>query len=343
MYTHPMKLDDTLGHDLDLPGLNGIPADAFGVEVELEGSNLKTLDKVINEMWAIHPDHSLRAHAGDCCEYVFAKPYDFENSKKAIDALFDYLNGGICKVADSYRTSIHVHLNFAKETYRTIFNFITLCFIFDELLVSQNGHHRIGNNFCLRARDAEGQVTALIDSVQNGHMFFNIGKNERYSSINFVSLMKFATVEFRSLECTTHKGRLMHWINTLARLKEFSKTFENPQKIIEKFSGIGPQMFLSMALGPYALKYVQVAGFDDMLHHGMRLAQDFAYCSAWNLYDQKAAVEKHNKQMGELGHKPMKIKKLNGGGWNVDFEALNPLGGPPQQNAVINGWGEPEQ
>lgn len=286
MYTARMNLDYGPLNDLEVGGLENVPEDAYGFEIELEGENIRSMSAKLNDIWAIHPDNSLRAHAGDCLEYVFRKPYTLKDTESAIDLLFDFLNTGKAKVTESYRTSIHVHINMAKETYRTIFNFITLCLIFDELLVSQNGDHRIGNNFCLRARDAVGQVVELIESIQKGHMIFGIHKNNRYSSINFASLLKFGTVEFRSLECTTHKGRVMHWINTLTALKTYSKTFKNPTEIVQKFSQLGPQLFISRALGPFAMKYQQVQGFEEMLHSGMRLAQDFAYCSNWTNADE---------------------------------------------------------
>lgn len=331
MYTSPMRLDFTPLNDLDIPGVNHVPADAFGVEVELEGENIRTAAKNVNTWWTIHPDNSLRAHAGDCLEYVFSRPYDFKDTQEAIDILFDFLNGPKVKVSESYRTSIHVHINMAKETYRTIFNYMTLCIIFDELLVSQNGDHRIGNNFCLRAKDAVGQIVDLITSVQNGHFFYNIHKNNRYSSINFASLTKFGTIEFRSLECTIHKGRVMHWINTLARLKEFAKTFQNPTEIVQKFSQMGPLEFLSKALGPYAMKYVQVPQASDMLHSGMRLAQDFAYCSSWTNYGEEV---KGLQVPPPPKKKPMPKIKMNPYG-NI-YGNLNNLEGQAAINPAFN-------
>ena len=256
--------------------------DLFGIEVELEGANVQTVADKMSPYWAAHHDHSLRAHnGGQAIEYVFHHPYDITKTTTAINLLFDTLTGPGVKVHDSYRTSIHVHLNFAIESYRTIYNFMCLSFILDELLVSQNGDHRIGNNFCLRVKDAMGQMNSVINSIQNGHGVFGTGQNERYSSINFASLGKFGSIEFRSLECTTHKGRLMHWINTLQSIKVAAREFDNPTEIISLFSQMGPKEFLIKILGPYALKYIAVPDVENMLRTGMRIAQDFAYCASW--------------------------------------------------------------
>lgn len=259
--------------------------DAFGIEVEVEGKNLINIPMSVANYWGVHEDNSLRKlkpydHA---VEYVCRRPYEMAEVREAVVNLFEYLNKPTVTVYNSYRTSVHVHLNFGLETFRTIYNFMTLSLILDELFVSQCGEHRVGNNFCLRAKDALGQVMMLRDSIQGGNNFFQLGgQMERYSSINFTSLTKFGSIEFRSLECTTHEGRLMHWIGTLDYLKNHAKTYTNPIEIIQQFSQRGPKEFLKQALGPFSHKYIGVPGMEEMLMDGVRIAQDLAYCSAWN-------------------------------------------------------------
>ena len=257
--------------------------DVFGVEIELEGKNISLPPDEVHSYWSQHQDGSLRKlEPGDeALEYVSRVPYDMATTEKALALLLTYLRKPPAEVYDSYRTSVHVHVNCGQETLRTIYNFMTLSLLLDELLVSQNGEHRIGNNFCLRAKDALGQLVALTNSIENGKEFFNFGANERYSSINFASLMKFGSIEFRSLECTLHHGRIMHWIRTLQRMKERSREFKDPTNIIQLYSRLGPEAFLKDVLGPYALKYTHVPDMDNMLHNGMRLAQDLAYSSTW--------------------------------------------------------------
>jgi len=284
MYTHKMNLMDKLAVHMPIQQNAMDYADAYGIEMEIEGANILKPPIEVMQYWTTTKDGSLRIkNPGDeAIEYLFRMPFGPAQTEKAIGYLFAYLNSPGVTVYESYRTSIHVHVNFAMEEYRTIYNFICLALLFDELLVSQNGEHRVGNNFCLRAKDAMGQLQELMSSVNNGHGFFDINQNHRYSSINFASLMKYGTIEFRSLECTTHEGRLMHWIGTLQALKNKAKIFKNPTEIIQAFSGLGPEAFLKDVLGPYAAKYVAVEGATDMLFNGMRIAQDFAYCSEWN-------------------------------------------------------------
>lgn len=301
MYTRKMALDDVVAQHLPLQQAAMQHPDAYGVEVELEGKNFVIPPDDVKAYWSQHKDGSLRIKSpGDhAIEYVTSAPFPMPMLTKAITALFSYLNSPGVKVYESYRTSIHVHVNFGKESFRTIYNFITLSLLLDELLVSQNGEHRVGNIFCLRARDALGQVQGLINSIENGDNFFGISPTERYSSINFASLLKFGSIEFRSMECMTHEGRLIHWIGTLAEIKKASKRFTNPVEIIQQFSMLGPKNFLSSVLGPFAAKYSDVDNMQDMLFSGMRIAQDFAFCSQWNEFTQADLAEAIAKRAAE--------------------------------------------
>lgn len=282
MFTKNMNLNVIL--NTRIPVYDGIPSDSYGIEVELEGSNIFPPSEAVKSRWSCHDDGSLRKLKPNdqAVEYVLKKPVSIDSTVSAIQILFNFLKSPEKEVYDSYRTSIHVHLNFGEETLRTIYNFMTLAIIFDELFVSQNGDHRIGNNFCLRSMDAKGQIVSLKNSIENGHEFFDLQADHRYSSINFVSLLKFGSIEFRSLECTLHEGRLLHWISTLTELKKASKEFSSPTEIVQRFSIMSPKAFLNSILGPCAYKYSFVPGYDTMLHNGMRIAQDFAFCSAWN-------------------------------------------------------------
>lgn len=288
MYSKPMRLKDKISMHIPVHAVCKEKSDLFGVEVELEGQNIFPPSAMVSDYWQIHNEPSLRKLGpGDqSAEYVFIHPYDLKTTEKAVRKLFEFLTRPGCKVHDSYRTSIHVHLNMANEEFRTVYNFIVLSLILDELLVSQNGEHRIGNNFTLRAKDAMGQIVSLIDSIENGNGFFGVAHNDRYSSINFASLTKFGSAEFRSLECTTHEGRLMHWIGTLQAIKAWSRSFKNPTEVIQRFSMMGPKDFLIEALGPFSSKYRAVPEYKEMMFNGMRIAQDIAYCSEWKEADQ---------------------------------------------------------
>jgi len=296
----PLPLNNYV-HDyvpMNWPHVIEVP-ELYGIEIELEGKGgITHPPPSVMAKWDIHQDNSLRKlNPGDeAIEYVTKIPEAREPTFQSVKFMMDWLNNPKLKVYDSYRTSIHVHVNCMADTLMTVCNFITLCIIFDELLVSQNGDHRIGNNFCLRSKDAEGQIIDLVKSMEMNGTVFGVGQNNRYSSINYASLNKFGTVEFRSLECTTDLLRIIHWIRTIDFIKQKAKTFENPQDVIRKFSQMSAQEFLFSILETCAPKYHKVLGYEDMLHQGMRLAQEFAYCSKWVVQDgPKKPVPKMKK------------------------------------------------
>jgi hypothetical protein len=284
MFSQKMKLNEQLNKKILVQQEAMKFADSFGIEIELEGKNICQPSMEIMRFWSAVNDGSLRKlNPGDqAIEYVLRQPCSLQRTETAINTLFTYLTSPNAIVYPSYRTSIHVHVNYSQETYRTVYNAMVLSIILDELLTSQNGKHRIGNNFCLRSKDAMGQVIHLIRSIQQNNNFFGISPNERYSSINFASLMKFGSIEYRSLECTLHEGRVMHWIGTLQAIKDSAKTFKNPVEVIQRFSHMETDRWLKATLGPFSAKYLNVPGYQTMLYDGVRLAQDLAYCSEWN-------------------------------------------------------------
>lgn len=279
-----LPLHRQLFQDINVHPVAAKNGDMFGVEVELEGRGLKTKDEDVNKYFTTHADNSLRTLREDSesLEYVFAAPLSYLDTMKAMKSLLNHLNSDKSEVFESYRTSIHVHMNCGIETYRTIYNLITLSIIFDELFVSQNGEHRIGNNFCLRSRDAQAQVLDLAESIKKNGSIYGISQNNRYSSVNFASLIKFGTIEYRSLECTTDFARVKHWIDTIWKLKSSAKTFENPRDVISLYSRESAETFIDTILGESAKFYKAVDGWQSMIKDGIRLAQDFAYSSMWD-------------------------------------------------------------
>lgn len=288
MFQKAMTLDQKLSTKIDCHHAAIDNQDAFGLEIELEGLGIRTEKASIRNYWAIHEDNSLRnaipgraGGANQTCEYVSIAPLNEKNTFTGLKNMFDFLNSPGVEVFPSYRTSIHIHINCAMETWRTVYNFITLCIIFDELLASKNGEHRVGNNFCLRFVDAQGPIEALVSSISQYGNIFEFPANVRYSAINFASLRKFGTIEFRSLECNTDFERTAAWIRVCQKLKEAAREFQNPVEILGLFSRYTEVEFGARILGDSFGQYADSPNLRQVLRRGMRLAQDFAYSSSW--------------------------------------------------------------
>lgn len=355
MHTKPLLLNNKVSDYVPMHfDKCAITNELFGIEVELEGAGgITNATQELLSIWDVHNDGSLRKLKpnDEAIEYVTRVPGTMDETLHAVKVLTTFLNNPKLKVYDSYRTSIHVHVNCMADTMMQVCNFITLCILFDELLTSQNGDHRIGNNFCLRSKDAEGQIIDLIKSIEMNGNIFGVSQNNRYSSINFASLNKFGTVEFRSLECTIDPLRIVHWVRTIDHLKRASRTFENPQDVIRKFSQLSAQEYLFTALETCAPKYYKVLGYEDMLFNGMRLAQEFAYCSKWVVKElnrgerkpstdwpalKKNQVAQYLEQQALMGNN-IAIQAADNGGLAVDIEVM-PAGNPQVINSVPAGF-----
>jgi hypothetical protein len=116
MFTKKMNLEDMLNRHIALHNGANIP-DCFGVEVELEGKKLLGCGPEVGTFWQQHQDGSLRklVPGAEAIEYISRQPYNMAQTEKAIGLLFGYLNSNPGTVVfDSYRTSVHVHVNYAR-------------------------------------------------------------------------------------------------------------------------------------------------------------------------------------------------------------------------------------
>lgn len=304
MYTNPIPLNEPL---YQIRGVSkSTKNDLFGLEIELEGKGIMgpTLDPKFTKLWEAVPDGSLKAYKpGDqTIEYRFTKPLDMDGTEIALKLLNEHLSKPEVTIYHTGRTSVHVHINVNNEPMAVIYNYITLLTIFDELLVSQNGKHRIGNNFCLRAKDAEGFLISISQSLSHYGNLGNLQHNNRYSSINVMSMFKFGSVELRSLECTIDNVRIMNWVRTLLAIKNSAKNFKNPLEIVSSFSQLGPERFFLNILGAQAIRYMKVLDRHRMLFAGMRLVQEFANCCTWEPWVQKEGEDLKKP------YKPVKLK-----------------------------------
>lgn len=240
----------------------------IGIEIETEGVNLPTN---IERYWNAIPDHSLR---GEALEYILKKPIGRNALPDALDYFQKAINKPETMVNDSYRTSVHIHLNNKRSTFRQIFNHICLYLIFEDMLVDFCGKSRTGNVFCLRARDAEYMIDELCKVARSGNVR-NLGSdNLRYSAINLKALIEHGSLEFRSFRGTTDIDLIQQWIQILLDLKDAAYKFKNPREMLETFSVNGPQALFEQTFEntSHLLNFSESAAYS-----GARYAQEIAY------------------------------------------------------------------
>src|SRR3546814_4763102 len=91
-------------------------------------------------------------------------------------------------------------------------SFFALYFLVEELLTAWCGEHRVGNLFCLRAKDAPAIVSEIKKTLQNEKIYFHDGMH--YAGLNAGALTKFGSVEIRSLRGVNDKQIIEDWVRS---------------------------------------------------------------------------------------------------------------------------------
>lgn len=188
--------------------------------------------------WKVHNENSLR-HFG--VEFV-SKPTRYSDYKKSVENLFDSIRSITkCKkipFTNSIRTSVHVHFDVGALNTLEVVNFTTLYWILEPFLQHFCGKYRQGNLFCLRAKDSSYMRLELSKILKSYSAIFNtnlVGESYRYGSVNFNSLSKFGTLEFRIMRGVSHENPAFIWIDALEKIRQFSLKFKNPVELRDWF------------------------------------------------------------------------------------------------------------
>lgn len=257
----------------------------IGLEIEVEGNKFKK--EGIPEPWAYTHDGSLRGK--DNAEYILRHPVMFDRVPEAVNTLWQMFQSYGSKLDESNRTSVHVHLNMQMFHLNRLAAFLAMYFSIEELLAEWCGDHRVGNLFCLRAKDASGIVSRLKRFIQSDCRD-GISDGMHYAGLNAHALHKFGSIEIRTLRGATDPKVITDWVSILERLYTLSAQFKDPRDLVNMFSAEGPMNYLSTILGDREPVLMAEISYDpaqirEILYTGVRFAQDLAYCRDWSLYN----------------------------------------------------------
>lgn len=251
-----------------------------GIEIEVEGRNLPRPTKY----WKAEHDGSLR---GNSIEYVLGRPVAHKDVEKVLGYLYELFDKNNTELHDTGRAGIHVHLNVSDLPIIKIFNIVTLYLIFESLYVRFCGESRIGNHFCLRAKDAEGLIDHLVKSL-NGRIMRIAVDNIRYASINLKSLGTYGSLEFRAMRSPAPVEVIQDWVDMLMHLKEVALEYENPQEIYMDYSVGGVEELARKTLDRFYVPLTQGAGnWEEEVEASVRICQDLVFMVDWDRYRKK--------------------------------------------------------
>lgn len=253
--------------DIEL-GLTPRDADV-GIEIEVETSTNLPTDIT---GWGVVGDGSLR---GNAAEYI-SRPLKISELSDNLSTLRRAFDNIRARVEYSFRAGVHVHVNVQQLTRKQVMIYAMCYYILENSLTEYCGKDRVGNHFCLRACDAEYVIDLVINSLNNGSLDCLQTDNIRYCALNYLSLFKFGTLEFRALATLPNFEKIQEWAETLLHLRDWSLKFTEMQEVIEYFSEVGGNQFSREAVGKHHKKIL--TSFNDrQFIEGMRIAQDICH------------------------------------------------------------------
>lgn len=181
----------------------------IGIELEAEG-RFQLADSLCmgeDEHWQIVEEGSLR-NGGH--EFVTKMPVNEKDLDVVLDRLFELTKG--TQFNQSIRTSLHIHINVLNELISDVFKIIGSWWLIENILVEINGKERIGNLFCLRAKDAEDICELVQEVVCYPNSFWDINSNTvRYGAQNIGAVQKYGSLEYRFMRGYTNPEDIKKW------------------------------------------------------------------------------------------------------------------------------------
>lgn len=266
----------------------------IGLEIEVEGNkfpkespyNDEDSSKLIPKVWKYTHDGSLRGN--DNAEYILRQPIMFNEVPDALNDLWGMFKDYGSVLDDSHRTSVHVHLNALDWHLNRVAAFAGLYFSVEEILTSWCGDIRVGNLFCLRAKDAPAIIGKLREFLNTGMMsVFDEGLH--YAAFNAHSLTDKGSIEIRTMRGVNDPNVILVWVETLQHIYELSKEYSDPRGVCEGFSGFGYESYIKTVIGPHWERIIKECNMSpeeiqEAMYRGIRMAQNICYCRDWSKF-----------------------------------------------------------
>lgn len=261
--------------------LIGIHPDAYrdkpyGVEIEVEGRNLPR--RLHSNYWRVEQDGSLKA--AEAWEYVTPGPMSLKEVRQALDYLAGEYKAHGSVVDESIRAGVHVHMNVQDWNIKQVVTFATIYYILEDVLMNWCGENREGNLFCLRTRDAEFVLFRLLRALRERNLKYLKEDIIRYSSLNYCSLFKYGSVEFRGMRGTGNLDTIYEWVEIIDEIREASLKFDSPVDVVSTMSGDGELQFLNRIL-PNKGHLFKAANIEQSIQEATRRVQMIAFGVDW--------------------------------------------------------------
>lgn len=251
--------------------LNKVPGDV-GIEIEIEGK--RRFPVAISDYWRAEADGSLRGYS---MEYVMRQPAPIGKVGEMLDILKKEIEAAKSLPVYSERAGVHVHVNVQQLTMNQVFCMALTYYCLEHALVKFCGENREGNHFCLRLEDADYVADVLYSAMYHKELGYLNTEDIRYSSLNFCSLFKYGSLEFRSMETQPDFSKIEDWAKILIALRDWAIAIGDATKIPFEISAHGPTGWARGMLGDDLFKLINYPNFDVDVMRCMRPIQHLFY------------------------------------------------------------------
>lgn len=248
----------------------------YGVEIEVEG---KSLPNHFPHTWRVEEDGSLKAE--EAHEYVMTMPDSLEGVRRALDLMQLAYDECKSEVDESIRAGVHVHMNVQEWNMKDLMTFVMVYYILEDILMEWCGPNREGNLFCLRTRDAEYVLFRLIKTLRTQDIKLMNDEIIRYSSLNFCSMFRYGSIEFRGMRSTGDLNTIFNWVKIIDDMATASRKFSSPVDVLASMSGEGGLSFFEAML-PNTHHLFNKETIEERVREAARRVQIVAYSTDWD-------------------------------------------------------------
>lgn len=268
------------------------------VGIELEVESRAPIPAMNRGHWVQKAEGSLRNFG---TEFISRKPFKVDDTlKRKITQLTEHIEA-YGPVKDCPRTSLHVHLNALRSTPAQVWARAAAYWLVENVLTKHCGEElREGNLFCLRMKDAEGVLyTSGIDVDKPSKMgpFYSFSEDFRYCGQNLASLVKFGSIEIRTMKGLVDAQEIYEWTVNLWHLSEKASELGTSANLMDTYYRVGDEGILDYLLLPnFATKMKKIKGYKDLIRENVWPLTQFAYGRDWGDYTRKLEGRKAKKE-----------------------------------------------
>jgi hypothetical protein len=250
----------------------------LGLEIEVEGENLP---EYVSDKWRVEQDDSLKTE--EAYEYVTVKPHTLYGIKCRIKELRKAYDEKESIIHESVRAGVHVHLNVQEWNIKQVLTFATAYYVIEDVLMQFAGENREGNLFTLRAQDAEYVIFKLVKMLKDRNLNELNTDIIRYASLNYYSLFRYGTLEFRGMRGTGDLDAIYDWVRVIDELSRTAiNEFSDPTEVLNSMSGHGELNFIRKLLPTtFGMVIHENANYEQQIRRAARRIQMLAYTTNW--------------------------------------------------------------